>query len=246
MSNTSNVIENYRNIEQQLSQLQQNLPNSPNNKGNALILPVSKRKPAENIRQLYSAGVRHFAENYLQEAQQKQQQLKDCAAIQWHYIGKIQSKKCKHLAQQMAWVHTVDSFKQATLLDSHCAQANRKNTLNVCIQVNLHQEEQKNGVAPNEVASLCGQIATLAHLRLRGLMLIGKFGLTTEQQIESFSSMRKLFHICQQRLKLNNDENDLAQYFDTLSMGMSDDWQTAVTHGSTIIRLGTTIFGQRD
>ena len=237
------VVDNYRHIEQQISSLKQ-----ANHKiGDVLIVPVSKRKPAEDIRALYEIGVRDFAENYLQEAQQKIEQLSDCTEIQWHYIGKIQSKKCKYLARQMAWVHTVDDFKQATLLDNHCAQCTRVSLLNVCIQVNLHQEEQKNGVAPSELASLSQKIASLNNIRLRGLMLIGKFGLPENEQIESFKQMQKLFQICKRRLQLMENENtNPAENFDTLSMGMSDDWQNALTNGSTIIRLGTTIFGKRE
>lgn len=237
-----NLSKNYRQIEQQLGDLCQ----KENGKAKVLILPVSKRKPASDIRTLYDIGVRHFAENYLQEAQQKMDELSDCTEIQWHYIGKIQSKKCKYLAKQMAWVHTLDSLKQAILLDQHAEKSHRVKPLNVCIQVNLHQEKQKNGLSPNEITTFAQQIAIFPHLCLRGLMLIGQFGLTESQQIDAFKHMQKLFSMTQQRLKVIENGEAMVDSFDTLSMGMSDDWQNAVANGATIIRLGTTIFGARE
>lgn len=233
------IADNYRHIERQLISLCQahNLPDRP------LILPVSKRKPVADIRTLYDIGVRDFAENYWQEAQLKVDQLSDYTDIRWHYIGKIQSKKCKHLARQMAWVHTVDDIKQAVLLDKYSGQYTRREPLNVCIQVNLHEESQKNGVTIGEVPLLTQQVATLSYLRLRGLMLIGQFGLSKEEKIASFIHMQELFDSCKSRLA---SEGKSVGFFDTLSMGMSADWCLAMTHGATIVRLGTTIFGARD
>ena len=195
------------------------------------LLAVSKKFPAETIRQAYEAGLRHFGENYLQEAIDKIKKLADLK-IEWHYIGAIQSNKVKQIAEYFDWVQTVDRLKVARLLDDE----RTNHPLNVCIQVNIDNEPTKAGVKAEEVGVLAEQIRQLSNLRLRGLMAIPRASDDVEIQQQSFAKMHALF----------NELNRKGFELDTLSMGMSRDYALAIKYGATIIRIGTAIFGRRE
>ena len=199
------------------------------------LLAVSKRKSAEAIRQAYAAGQRDFGENYLQEAEQKMLALQDLNIV-WHFIGPIQSNKTRAIAENFDWVHSVDRIKIAKRLSEQRPQ--HQTALNICLQINIDNEQSKAGVGVDEAEKLAQQISQLPNVCLRGLMCIpNKVESTTLGQANAFVRLHQLY----QQLKSKAD----LQQLDTLSMGMSGDMQTAIAAGSTIVRIGTAIFGTR-
>ena len=196
------------------------------------LLAVSKTKPASDIKYLYDRGQRSFGENYVQEAVEKIHSLSELD-IDWHYIGHIQSNKTKLIATEFDWVHTVDRAKIATRLNA----SRTGQPLNILIQVNVDDAESKSGIAPNELKALAEAIWTLPNLRLRGLMSI--------PDPVSESDLRS----AHRTLKLLFDEVKSAHpsptIFDTLSMGMTNDLDLAIAEGSTMVRIGTALFGAR-
>jgi pyridoxal phosphate enzyme (YggS family) len=199
--------------------------------GSVLLLAVSKTKPAEDIAIAYQYGQRHFGENYVQEALTKQQQL-SAYDITWHFIGPIQSNKTKALATHFSWVHSVDSFKIAHRLSEQRPQY--WPPLNICLQVNICDESSKSGIPLAELQELCEQVVKLPNLKLRGVMAI-----PAPQQ--DFEQQRQPYKILYQAVaKLNRPE------LDCFSFGMSGDLKAAIAEGSTIVRIGTALFGERD
>lgn len=198
------------------------------------LLAVSKTKPASAIREAYAAGVCDFGENYLQEALAKQAELADLPLV-WHFIGPIQSNKCKAIAEHFAWVHSVDRLKVARRLSE--LRPERLPPLNVCLQVNISGEASKSGCAPEEAGELAAAIAALPRLKLRGLMAIPDPCDDPEQQRATFARLRSLAEAL-------NASRQLA--LDTLSMGMSHDLEAAIAEGATWVRIGTALFGARD
>lgn len=198
-----------------------------------LLLAVSKKKPAADIRLAYRYGQRDFGENYLQEAQQKIQELRDLD-ICWHFIGAIQSNKTRPIAEAFDWVHCVDRAKVARRLSEQRPAGMQP--LNVCIQVNLDQEDSKAGVEPGDVPALAAEIQNLPGIRLRGLMTIPAPREAAQQQRIPFARLAAMLSALRQQ----------AIDCDTLSMGMTQDLEAAVAEGSTLVRIGTAIFGERD
>ncbi|WP_206485470.1 YggS family pyridoxal phosphate-dependent enzyme [Thalassotalea sp. G2M2-11] len=194
------------------------------------LLAVSKTKPVSMIEQAYQAGQRMFGESYIQEAVEKIEQLSHLSDIHWHFIGPIQSNKTRHIAQLFSWVHSVDRAKIITRLNEQ--RGDQDTALNICLQVNISEEDSKSGIKVNELAELAQLTNDSPNLTLRGIMAIPK----KNDGIKSFAKMQQLFHQLQ------------AQYpsVDTLSMGMSSDMVEAISYGSTIVRVGTAIFGQRE
>ncbi|WP_026377450.1 YggS family pyridoxal phosphate-dependent enzyme [Aestuariibacter salexigens] len=197
------------------------------------LLAVSKTKPVSDIEQAYEAGQRLFGENYVQEGVDKVQALEHLSDIEWHFIGPLQSNKTRLVAEHFDWFQALDREKIARRL--HEQRSPHKSPLNVTIQVNIDDEHSKSGVSPDDVMALADAIQQYPRIVLRGLMAIPKADSSDAQQYASFSNMLALF----ERLKQQY------QTADTLSMGMSSDWQQAIIHGSTMIRLGTAIFGPR-
>lgn len=196
------------------------------------LCAVSKAQPAEAIRAAYEAGQTVFGENYLQEALRKQAQLQDCA-IAWHFIGPIQSNKTQPIALHFDWVHSVDRLKIAQRLSS--ARPAERPSLNVCLQVNISEEASKSGASGQELLELALNINQLPHLRLRGLMAIPAPVQAFEAQRDQFRQVRELF----EQLKAHGLP------LDTLSIGMSGDFEAAIAEGATLVRIGTAIFGAR-
>lgn len=180
------------------------------------LLAISKKQSAEKIREAYNAGQKKFGESYLQEALAKQAILKDLD-IEWHFIGNIQSNKTKLIAQNFNWVHSVNRLSIAEKLNAH--RASIQTPLNICIEVNID--------SPEDVFALAKNIAPLKHLALRGLMIMPKKG-TQGKPGTALELIRDAF------------------LMDTLSMGMSGDFEAAIAAGSTIVRIGTAIFGERN
>ncbi len=199
------------------------------------LLAASKGQPADALRTCYREGQRHFGENYLQEALDKQQALQDLADICWHFIGPIQTNKTRKIAEQFDWVHSVDRPRVVERLSAQ--RPTEKGPLNICIQVNIDEEQSKAGVCPSELEALARMIMTLPNLRLRGLMAIPRNQDNIEQQRQPFAVLAKLLRELQHSTHLPT--------LDTLSMGMSNDLQAAITEGATIVRIGTAIFGPR-
>lgn len=199
------------------------------------LLAVSKTKPASDIITAYKAGQRRFGENYVQEGVDKILLLsKDYPDIEWHFIGPLQSNKTNLVAQYFDWMHTVSREKIATRLSQQ--RPARLAPLNVCIQVNISHEASKSGVAPDQVAPLANAIAKLPHLTLRGLMAIPTATQDEQQQKHELSALSSLFKALKQQ----------HPQLDTLSMGMSNDLDIAVACGSTLVRIGSAIFGERE
>ena len=200
------------------------------------LLAVTKTVPPGAIEEAYVAGQRSFGENYVQEALEKQAALEARGAtprIDWHLIGPLQSNKTRAVAECFDWVHTIEREKVARRLSE--ARAVDAPPLNVLIQVNVSGEASKSGVPPAEVAALARVVAQMPRLRLRGLMAIPEPTTNAGLQQERFRAVRELFD------GLNTDGFAL----DTLSMGMSQDLESAVAEGSTMVRVGTAIFGGR-
>ena len=203
-------------------------------KGSVKLLAVSKTWPAERLRQLAEAGQQAFGENYLQEALDKIVQLDDLS-LEWHFIGPIQSNKTRDIARHFQWVHSIDRLKIAQRLNDQRDPSAAP--LNICIQINIDEEDTKSGIAADELNALVTAILPLKQLKLRGLMIIPAYHDTDEQQQrQSFQKVRALFD----QLKT------LVPDVDTLSMGMSGDMPIAIQEGSTMVRIGTALFGERN
>ncbi len=194
------------------------------------LLAVSKTKTSKMIEQAYISGQRAFGESYIQEAVEKIKQLQKFTDITWHFIGPIQSNKTKLIAEDFSWVHSVDRIKIAKRLNDH--RSSKDTPLNVCLQVNISGEESKSGVTVGELNDLVNFIQECEHLTLRGLMAIPEKNASTQ----SFEKMQQLFSELQKK----------HPSVDTLSMGMSGDLDTAISAGSTMVRVGSAIFGARE
>lgn len=196
------------------------------------LLAVSKTAPAEALRAALEAGQADFGESYLQEALAKQPLLAGSAAV-WHYVGPVQSNKTRGIAEHFAWVHAVDRLRIAERLADQRPAA--LGPLNVCVQVNISGEASKSGCTPVEAAGLCRSISELPGLRLRGLMAIPAPAAPGADPRAPFRALRHLY----------DEIRASGLALDTLSAGMSDDLEAAIAEGSTLVRIGTAIFGPR-
>ena len=198
----------------------------------ATLLAVSKTKPADAVRALAAQGQHAFGENYVQEALAKQRELTDLD-LEWHLIGPLQSNKCREVAENFAWLQTLDRAKLIDLLDRFRPPS--LPPLNVLIQVNIDDEASKSGCSPDHASALADQIIRSPHLKLRGLMAIPQPSDDLDVRREAFRRMRELYDT----VKSNHAS------VDTLSMGMSDDFELAIEEGATMVRIGTALFGKR-
>lgn len=197
------------------------------------LLAVSKLQPSEKIRALYAAGQRAFGENYVQEAEAKIAELSDLSDIEWHLIGPLQSNKTRGVAETVHWVHSVDRLKIAERLSAQRPAS--MPPLNVCIQVNISGETSKSGCEPDQALALIQAVHALPRLRVRGVMGMPQPDIGDAATRAQFSQLAALFA----------DAKALVPTIDTLSMGMSDDLEIAVACGSTMVRVGTALFGAR-
>jgi PLP dependent protein len=197
------------------------------------LLAVSKTASATAIAAAYAAGQREFGENYLQEAVPKLQALRQHAGLVWHFIGTLQANKTRPVAEHFSWVHTIDRERIAQRLSDQRPAS--LPPLNACIEVRLSEEPSKSGIAPERVAALAKYLSALPRLQLRGLMCIPSPAGDEGGQRISFKRLRELL------VSLRGQGFRL----DTLSMGMSGDFEAAILEGATLVRLGTTIFGAR-
>lgn len=200
------------------------------------LLAVSKTKPASAIAEAIAAGQRMFGENYVQEGVEKIRhfQEKGTADLQWHFIGPLQSNKSRLVAEHFDWCHTVDRLRIATRLSEQ--RPAEMPPLNVLIQINISDENSKSGIALEELDQLADQVAALPGLRLRGLMAIPAPESDYDRQFAVARQMAVAFEALKTRFPT----------VDTLSLGMTDDMAAAIAAGSTMVRIGTAIFGARD
>lgn len=219
---------NLAQIHQQIQQI-----SAQYHRSNVRLLAVSKTKPVQAIEEAIAAGQTAFGENYVQEAVEKIEYFANRNDLEWHFIGPLQSNKTKLVATHFDWIQTVDRLKIAERLNEQRLQ--EKAPLNVLIQINISDEESKSGIEPDEMMPLAKAISQLPNLKLRGLMAIPKPETEVEKQKIALCKMQQLFH----RLQAEFDG------IDTLSMGMSDDMAAAIECGSTMVRIGTAIFGER-
>lgn len=217
-------------MNERICAIQQQLQHTPI----VTLVAVSKKQSVADIQSAYAAGITQFGENYVQEAQAKIHACRQAQlAITWHYIGRIQSNKCQLLAQCFDWIQTLDRADVACKLDTHARMQHKP--LNVCIQVNISRDANKSGIAPqlDVLCALADEIHTCSGLRLRGIMVMPK-----KDDAEAFARAQQLFadfkttrqgHAC-----------------DSFSMGMTHDYKKAIAQGSTMVRIGSGIFGERD
>ncbi|MDG6430427.1 YggS family pyridoxal phosphate-dependent enzyme [Glaesserella parasuis] len=224
------ISQNLATISQQIQQYCQQA-NRPEQ--SVKLLAVSKTKPISAIAEAIEAGQRAFGENYVQEGIEKIQHFAENDTLEWHFIGLLQSNKTRVVAEHFDWVQTIDGLKIAQRLSEQ--RPEHLPVLNVLIQINISDEASKSGISAKEMLELATQISQLPRLKLRGLMAIPKPESEPEQQKIALAQMNELF------LQLQSQFEGI----DTLSMGMSDDMPSAIECGSTMVRIGTAIFGAR-
>lgn len=225
------ISHNLATISQQIQQLSTQFERPENA---VKLLAVSKTKPIEAIESAIAAGQRAFGENYVQEGVEKIKHFSAQSGLEWHFIGALQSNKTRVVAEHFDWVQTIDRLKIAERLNEQRPAG--LPPLNVLIQINISDETSKSGISPAEILSLAREISRLPNLKLRGLMAIPKPESETARQKIALQAMQTLFH----QLQAEFDG------IDTLSMGMSDDMAAAIECGSTMVRIGTAIFGARN
>lgn len=223
-------------ISQNLAQIQQQIESlsAQFQRENVRLLAVSKTKPVSAIEEAIQAGQKAFGENYVQEGVEKIAYFNQQTDLEWHFIGPLQSNKTKLVATHFDWIQTVDRLKIAQRLSEQ--RPADKAPLNVLIQINISDEASKSGIAPEDMLPLAREIALLPNLKLRGLMAIPKPEHEPAQQKIALGKMQQLFNRLQTEF----------EGIDTLSMGMSDDMAAAIECGSTMVRIGTAVFGARD
>jgi len=225
-----NLYQNLKHVRQTIEKAEADSGRKPNS---VLLLAVSKQQSIDAIHEAFNLGVQHFGESYFQEAHPKITALKHLPLI-WHFIGPIQSNKTKNIANCFSWIHSLNRLKIALQLNEYRTSA--LPPLNVCIQINLVDEKTKAGILPEQAAELALAISQLPHLKLRGLMTIPPPEKDPQLQYDMFMQLNRLMHSLNNKLKLN---------MDTLSMGMSNDMIPAIQAGSTIVRIGQALFGER-
>lgn len=200
------------------------------------LVAVSKTKPVEDIKALYDLGQRDFGENYVQELVEKQPQFP--ADIRWHFIGHLQSNKVKYIAPFVHLIHGVDSFSLLKEINKQGAKNNR--VIDCLLQVHIAREETKFGLSDSELAQVMQEASALPHVRLCGLMGMASFTDDLQKVGEEFRHLKLLFNQCAQTTPVSNS------HWHILSMGMSSDYPLAIREGSTMVRIGSLLFGARN
>lgn len=226
------LVNNYKHV---LEQVHASCDKANRSKDDVTLIAVSKTKPSSDIQTLYDYGVRDFGENKVQELTSKYEELpKD---IRWHLIGHLQTNKVKYIVDKVYMIHSVDSVKLAKEIEKEAAK--KDVTVNILVQVNVANEDTKFGLDNSEVIKIIEEIATLPHLRIKGLMTIAPFVDDGEENRKYFNELKQL----SVDIKAKNIDNVCMEM---LSMGMSGDFETAIEEGATLVRVGTSIFGVRN
>lgn len=221
------------------------------------LIAVSKTKPNEMLMEAYDLGLREFGENKVQELVQKyvdlQAEFSD--EVNWHLIGHLQRNKVKYIVDKTVLIHSVDSLRLAQQIDE---EAEKKDLIcDILIEVNIAGEDTKFGVSPQDVLPLLKEISHLSHIRVRGLMTVAPYVDNPANNREYFINLRELYVDIKSKNIDNNDDGNIMdgnafisgnslEYFDTLSMGMTGDFEVAIEEGATMVRVGTGIFGERN
>ncbi|MFP9230371.1 YggS family pyridoxal phosphate-dependent enzyme [Pectobacterium cacticida] len=228
------IQQNLQDIRQQIATAAAHCARTPED---IRLLAVSKTKPVSTIEEAIAAGQRAFGENYVQEGVEKIHYFRahhPDMRLEWHFIGPLQSNKSRLVAENFDWFHTVDRLRIAQRLSEQ--RPPHLSPLNVLLQINISNEASKSGIKAEELSELAASVAVLPNLRLRGLMAIPAPETDFAQQLAVFRKMAALFQTL----------SATYPHIDTLSMGMTDDMRAAITAGSTLVRIGTAIFGARD
>ena len=220
--------EDYQNI---LSRINSDIERTSIDKTVRLII-VSKSQPISSIKELMKSGYHIYGENYLDEAIKKIEDI-DNNNLEWHFIGRIQSNKIKKIVKYFNWVQTISSEKHARLLNEECQKLEKK--LNICVQINIDNEESKAGIMINEIDEFLNNISKYEYLSLRGIMAIPSKLNALKENVNSYNILKLKYD------KLSNKYKNI----DTLSLGMSNDYKLALSKGSNMIRIGSLIFGER-
>ena len=223
-----NMLKIKQNIDLVRDEIKQN---SHKTKKDIRLVAVSKGQSYIAIKSAFDAGQKIFGENYLQEALEKKKLLENLE-IEWHFIGPIQSNKCKLISENFSWVQTVDRIKIINKLNQY---RHSKNPLNICIQVNISEENTKSGIGLNDVKQFAKLISNLKNLKLRGVMAIPSKTNENQNLVSQYRLLKKLY----EDLKITYSS------VDTLSIGMSNDYLLAIENGANLVRIGTKIFGAR-
>lgn len=226
----TSIQHNLQQVRQRISHAAQNCGRDPQQ---ITLLAVSKTKPVSDIREAWQAGQRCFGENYVQEGVDKIAQTRDLTGTEWHFIGPLQSNKSRLVAEHFDWCHTLDRLKLAQRLNDQ--RPADLPPLNVLIQVNISDESSKSGISLAEVDTLAAAIMTLPNLKLRGLMAIP----APEKEYQAQLA------VCRQMAEALQKLQATFHGIDTLSLGMSEDMDAAIEAGSTMVRVGSAIFGAR-
>jgi len=224
------VAENVKNVRQRIAAACARVGRSPDE---ITLIAVTKTFSAEQIREVVRAGVHDVGENYVQEFQQKHQTLAQ-ENIHWHFIGRLQSNKVKHLVESMSMIHSVDSFRVGEEIAKRAAKLNR--TVDILVEVNTTEEQTKSGVSPDAAPALVKDLRKLSGVAVAGLMTIGPFLPDAEQSRPAFRLLNSV------RQKIHDGHGIRLPH---LSMGMTNDFEVAIEEGATMIRIGTAIFGKR-
>ncbi len=228
---SSFIAQNLDNLHAKITAAAKRFDRDPNN---IQLLAVSKTKPVSAIITAYNHGQRIFGENYVQEGVEKINQLSAYENVLWHFIGPLQSNKSKFVAENFDWMHSIDRIKIAKRL--HEQRSVYQAPLNICVQINVDNEENKAGIKTQDTIDFISALSEYGRIKCRGLMTIPRADANEQQRRESFAKMQSLFQQCSEKF----------DHFDTLSMGMSGDLELAIEYGSTMVRVGSAIFGSRE
>lgn len=232
------------NIEQIENNIQEACNRAGRKRSEVTLIAVSKTKPVSMVEEAYSLGMRYFGENKVQELVQKTEELSDVfhEKVEWHLIGHLQRNKVKYIVDKAAMIHSVDSLRLALQIEEEAAK--KDCTCDILLEVNIAEEDSKFGLKACDTASLVEEVLKLPHLRLRGLMTIAPYTENPEENRKYFKKLRELY--VDIKSKNTDNTNKGIMQFDTLSMGMTGDYEVAIEEGATMVRIGTGIFGERN
>jgi hypothetical protein len=225
-----------QNLEEIRAQIEETCRQCGRDPEEVTLVAVSKTKPNEDIISALMAGQMHFGENRMQELQDKMEEI-EFPGIQWHMIGTMQSNKIKYITEKVHWIHSVAKAKYLDEIEKRAAAANR--SINVLIQVNISGEDQKSGCEPEDLESILEHARSLPHVKIKGLMGMARFVDDPEEVRDEFALLRTTL---EDHKHLEGENIELKE----LSMGMSNDFKVAIEEGSTMVRVGSSIFGERN
>lgn len=224
-----------KNIIETQKKIRQACIRSGRNEEEITLIAVSKTKPLSMVEAAYNAGMRHFGENKPQEMRDKSREF--TFPVNWHMIGTLQTNKIKYVVGTACMIHSVDSLSLAYAIEKEAAKKDL--TVDILLEINVAEEESKHGFSVEEILPTVQELASLSHVKLRGLMTVAPYTENAEENRIYFKKMKEI-------LVDINAKNIDNVFMDSLSMGMSSDYEVAIEEGATMVRIGTGIFGERD